>query len=61
MLEVSIRMSRRLGRIWVERTALLISTGGSLGWAKSSGTWKLPTWGSWLAVIPPSFGRDKPL
>lgn len=43
----SMRRSRIVGRIWVERTAVSTSIWASLGWEKRRGTWKLPTWELW--------------
>jgi hypothetical protein len=59
--EDSIRRSRMVGRIWLEMTGSEISMRGRFGWARSRGTWKLETCGLSNGVIPPSFGRERPL
>lgn len=57
----SDRRSRIVGTICMEVTRESISMGGSCGWAKTMGTWKLETWGLSYGVTPPFSGREIPL
>lgn len=61
MEDDSIRRSRILGTIWELITGAWISRDGRCGWARTMGMWKLPTWGLSYGVMPPLFGRERPL
>lgn len=45
----------------MEATREFISMGGSWGWAKTRGTWKLEAWGFRYGVTPLFSGSETPL